>query len=300
MLPAPLNFNRLRLFAAVVERGSVTAAAAALGISQPAVTKAVHELERDCGLPLLEHIGRGVRPTAAGTTLAGYAIRIFALSAEAVGALAEERGLMGGHLAIGASTTVGIYLLPELLGRFRAKYPAITLALDIANTEEIVARLRDYRADLTLVEGPVAADDLIVRPYRADTLVLIVAPAHPLARGGTMATVDDLAGLPWLMREPGSGTREVAEGALRSAGLAPQIALELGSTEAIKGAVAAGFGASLVSQLTIAQELALGRLAMVPTALDPVRRILSIIERRAARPSPAAVAFLDLLQTRPS
>lgn len=300
MLPAPLHLNRLRLFAAVVEEGSVTAAAAALGISQPAVTKAVHELERDSGLPLLEHTGRRVRPTAAGDLLSGYARRIFALAGEAEGALAAARGLTRGHLPVGASTTVGIYLLPEVLGRYHARHPAITLSLHIANTEEIVGRLRAYRDDLALVEGPVTGDDLTVRPYREDTLVLITAPAHPLARAGATATAADLAGLPWLLREPGSGTREVAEGALRAAGIAPQVALELGSTEAIKGAVAAGFGASLVSQLTLAQELALGRLARVPTTLDPVVRTLSIVERRAARPTPAAAAFLDLLHPMPS
>jgi len=187
-----------------------------------------------------------------------------------------------------------------VLGRYHARHPAITLSLHIANTEEIVGRLRAYRDDLALVEGPVTGDDLTVRPYREDTLVLITAPAHPLARDGATATAADLAGLPWLLREPGSGTREVAEGALRAVGIAPQVALELGSTEAIKGAVAAGFGASLVSQLTLAQELALGRLARVPTTLDPVVRTLSIVERRAARPTPAAAAFLDLLQTMPS
>jgi len=300
MLPAPLNFNRLRLFAAVVAEGSVTAAAAALGISQPAVTKAVHELERDTGLPLLEHTGRRVQPTAAGELLAGYARRIFALAREAEGALTDVRGLTIGHLAVGASTTIGIYLLPAFLGRYHARYPAIALSLHIANTAEIVARLREYRDDLALVEGPVAADDLVVRPYRADTLVLIVASDHPLARDGATATAGDLAGLPWLLREPGSGTREVAAEALRAAGITPSIALELGSTEAIKGAVAAGFGASLVSQLAVAQELALGRLAMVPMVLDPVARMLSLVERRAARPSPATAAFLDLLQTLPS
>lgn len=295
MLPAPLNFNRLRLFAAVVTHGSITGAAVALSISQPAVTKAVHELERDTGLPLLEHRGRRVRPTAAGEVLAGYAARIFALAGEAESALGELRGLTGGRLAVGASTTVGIYLLPEVFGRYRARHPAIELFLDIANTEQIVARLRAYQLDLGVVEGPVTGDDLLIRPYCEDTLVLILAPDHPLAGGAAAATPDDLATLSWIMREPGSGTREVAEAALLAAGVRPRIALELGSTEAIKRAVAAGFGVSLVSRLTLDQELALGRLIEVPLQGGPITRPLNIIERRAARATPATLAFQTLL-----
>ncbi|HET8627646.1 MAG TPA: LysR family transcriptional regulator [Thermomicrobiales bacterium] len=294
MLPAPLNFNRLRLFAAVVEHGSVTRAAAALDISQPAVTKAVHDLERDLRVPLLDHAGRGVVPTEAGRLLAEYARRIFALAGEAERALGEFRGLARGRLAVGASTTIGIYLLPELLGVYRQRHAAIELFLDIANTQTIVERLHARLLDLALVEGPVEHDDLLAEPFRPDELALVTAPDHPLARGG--ATVADLAALPWVMREPGSGTRDVVERALAAAGVAPRVVMELGSTEAIKRAVAAGLGVSIVSRAALGLELAAGRLAVVPVAGFRVERTLTILQRRATRPSPATTAFLGLLR----
>jgi DNA-binding transcriptional LysR family regulator len=248
-------------------------------------------------VPLVEHVGRGIRLTEPGRALAGYARRIFALAGEAVRAMVQLRGLEQGSLAVGASTTIGIYLLPELFGLYHARYPGIELFLDIGNTQQIVERLDSHALDLALVEGPVDVmqHNLTAQPYRDDELVLIAGPDHPAARTGTI-TVTDLPALTWILREPGSGTRDVVDQALADVGVHIAPALELGSTEAIKRAVAVGLGVSIVPRRTIEQELALRRLNVVPICGLAITRQLTILQRADAAPIPAAVAFLAMLQ----
>ena len=289
-----LNFSQLRLFLAVAEHGGMTRAAEAVFVSQPAVSASVAELERQLGVPLLEHVGRRVVLTEAGRSLAEYARRIFTLAAEARRAMDETRGLAWGSLAVGASTTIGIYLLPAVMGDYHARYPAITLTLIIENTDLVLERLRAGTLDLALVEGPVSGDDVIVEPYREDELVLVTAPTHPLALRGS-ATAADLATVPFLMREVGSGTREIVEASLRAHGVTRIAAMELGHTEAIKHGVAAGLGVSILSVLTVQREVADGTLALVRMADLTVTRTLWLVQRREARPSSAARAFLPLL-----
>ncbi len=287
----PLSFNQLRLFLAVAENGGVTRAAEAIAVSQPAVSKAVQDLERDVGVPLLERVGRGVRLTEAGEILADYARRIFVLAEEGRRAMEEVRGVERGSLAVGASTTIGIYLLPRALGAFHRRHPGIALSLDIGNTEQVLARLAAGELDLALVEGPVDDAAFEVVPYRPDDLVLIAAPDHPFARAGTVDPAD-LAAAPFLMREPGSGTRAVVEAALAARGIRPSVAMALGHTEAIKQAVAAGLGVSILSRLTVEREVAQGLLAVVPIRGAAISRTLLIARRRGSRPSAAAAAFL--------
>ncbi len=288
-----LNFNHLRLFLAVAEYGGVTRGAEAVFVSQPAVSKAVQELERQVGVPLLEHVGRRVALTEAGEILAGYARRIFNLSEEGKRAMDELRGLERGQLAIGASTTIGIYLLPAVMGAFHARYPAIALALNIENVELVFRKLRAGTIELALVEGPVRGADLRVEPYRRDDLALVVAPTHPFARAG-VAMPEELAAMPFLMRERGSGTREVVETALLERGITPHVAMELGHTEAIKQAVVACLGVSILSTLTIRPEVAGGLLAAVPIEGVTISRTLLQVQRRDYRPSSAARAFLAM------
>jgi len=289
-----LNFNQLRLFLAVAEHGGMTRAAEAVFVSQPAVSASVAELERQLGVPLLEHVGRRVVLTEAGRSLADYARRIFTLAAEARRAMDETRGLAWGSLAVGASTTIGIYLLPAVMGDYHARYPAITLTLIIENTDLVLERLRAGALDLALVEGPVSGDDVIVEPYREDELVLVTAPTHPLALPRS-ATAADLATVPFLLRERGSGTREIVEASLQAHGVTRIAAMELGHTEAIKHGVAAGLGVSILSVLTVQREVADGTLALVRMADLTVTRTLWLVQRREARLSSAARAFLPLL-----
>ncbi|HEX5832110.1 MAG TPA: LysR substrate-binding domain-containing protein [Gemmatimonadaceae bacterium] len=289
-----LNLHSLRLFAAVAEHGGFSRAAAALRVSQPAVSKAVRSLEAQVGLPLLERQARGVRLTEAGAALHARARELYAVERTAEEELLALRGLERGVLRIGASTTVATYLVPPLLGRFRERHPGITLHVTSANTRAVARLLLQRRLDTALVEGPVAHPRLAVRPWREDELVVIAPADHPLARARRVRA-EALAAEPFIVREKGSGTRAVAEAALAARGLAPRTVMRLGSTEAIKQAVAAGLGLAIVSRFAAEDQLALGRLAVIPIADLVIRRPLSQLRVVGRTPSAAAAAFDALL-----
>jgi DNA-binding transcriptional LysR family regulator len=291
-----LNLHYLRVFTAVADRRGFTKAAAALHLSQPAVSKAVRGLERQLGTPLLERGARGVRLTEAGAALHARARELFAVERTAEEEQRALRGLEGGTLRVGASTTVATYLLPRLLGRFRARHPGVELRVTTANTRGVARRLLQRRLDVALVEGPVAHPRIEVVPWRDDALVVIAPADHALVRRRRV-TPDALAAEPFIARERGSGTRRVAESALRAAGLAPRRVLTLGSTEAVTQAVAAGLGLSLVSELAAADQLALGRIGVVRVAGLPVRRALTRLRLAGREPSAAARAFEELLES---
>lgn len=288
-----MNLHLLRLFTAVADSGSFRGAADRLLISQPAVSRGVQELERQLAVALIDRGARPLALTEAGRVLHEHAAAIFALERQAEVALGELGSLARGRLAIGASTTIGIYLLPELLGAFQRAHAGISLFLDIGNTAQVLEHLRQGQLDVAFIEGPVpATDDLVVDTWRQDRLVPIAAPDHPLARPGGVA-ISDLLATPFLHREIGSGTREVVETALRGLGALPPVAMELGSTEAIKQAAAAGLGVSIVSAAAVEQELVLGRLVILDVAGLRLVRALSLL-RVAGRPaSRATTAFLE-------
>lgn len=270
-----LNLHLLRIYVAVLEQGSFTKAAETLTMSQSAVSRAVQELERQLGTTLLERRARGVAPTMAGTILGEHARRIFTHERLAIEALNELRGLQRGRLAIGASSTIGIYLLPPLLGNYHRRYPGIELFLDIGNTQQIIEHLLSYQIDVAYVEGPVAAnEELQVVPWRSDEMVVIASPDHPLTRRVTLAC-SDLQDAPFIMREPGSGTRKVMEQALAAHNVTVRPVMELGSTEAVKQAVSAGLGLSMVSRFTIQSELIAGKLRVLNIPGLNIQRQLS-------------------------
>jgi DNA-binding transcriptional LysR family regulator len=296
-----MNLNHLFLFRAVAEAGSFSRAAESVYVSQPAISMQVAELEAQLDLTLFHRLPRGVKLTAAGQLLFGYAQRLGALADEAQRAMAELKGLHRGRLSIGASTTIGVYLLPDLLGEYRRRYPEIDLQFDIANTEQIVNRLVDGTLDAGLTEGlPPNRDELDNVIFLRDELVPIVRPDHPgLATGSEPLTLRELCAEPMILREPGSGTREVIEGALAKRRQKLQrIAMVLGSTEAIKRAVAAGLGVAIVSHLTIQTELALGRLAILSVRGFQLTRPLLRLCCRNREQDPATLAFLALLDQR--
>lgn len=290
-----MNFNHLLIFHKVAEHQHFTRAAEALYISQPAVSKQVHELEKTLGQALFVQIGRKVSLTEAGRTLFDYTQRIFALSDEAELVLEEMHELKRGRLVVGASTTIGTYLLPQLLGSYRQQYPHIELALTIANASEIQERLVQNRVEIGFIEGAVTHEDLCERVWRRDQLVLIAPFATPLLAQQPL-TIEALAHEPFILREAGSGTRTVLEEALASRGLPPlSPSLELGSTEAIKNAVAAGLGISFVSEHTIQLERAAQLVVVVPLEDFTVTRSLSLIYPKRRRLSRAAHMFLEVI-----
>ena len=293
-----MNLNHLRTFAVIARAGNVTRAARRLNISQPAVSKQLGELEQDLGVSLFDRLPRGMRLTAAGEVLQTHAQRILAAEQAAHTELHELSTLGRGRLAIGASTTIGGYLVPSLFGAFRRAHPAVELSLDIANTAVVQSAVLRDQLDLGLTEGFVSSDQLEVEVVAHDEMVAIAAAGHPAARAGALQARDLLA-LPFIMREPGSGTRDVIEAALARKGLRIAPIMSLGSTEAVKNAVASGLGVALVSRLTAALELNAGRLAELKLADLRIRRPLHLIRLSGKQPSPAVRAFIDLLRGRP-
>jgi DNA-binding transcriptional LysR family regulator len=289
----PLNLHFLRIFNAVAEYNNFSRAAEALYISQPAVSRAVQELEEEIGLPLLDRSHRTITLTEAGALLHQYAQRLFAVEQAAETTLEQLKSLERGHLALGASHTTGTYLLPPLMSRFHEQYPGIRLSLEIANTQTILEKLHTQPMDLAFVEGPVRDTEYVAAPWRTDRLVVIAPPKHPLVERQPV-TLLQLAAEPYLQRELGSGTRDIVEAAFHRQELTLNVAIELGSNQAIKQAVSAGLGISIVSNATLDLELSAGTLAVLDLQEVDFRRVLSRVTLKEKPLSRAASAFLQL------
>jgi DNA-binding transcriptional LysR family regulator len=294
-----MNLHLLRLFKEVAVAGSFSRAAEALRISQPAVSKGVRELEAQLGCALLERGSGGVRTTEAGALLLGHARAIFATERSAEEAIRSLRGLETGSLAIGASTTIATYYLPELVGRFYAAHPAIELAIRSANTREVADLLRDREVDLALVEGPVDDPQFELKPWRVDRLIAIAAPGHPLAGRSGPLPRDRIRDELLVVREVGSGTREVVLEAFGRAGIEPGRMMEVSSTEAVKRLVAAGVGLAFVSDTAVADQIASGQLAEIAFEGLEIRRTLTLLTVSHRQPSAAGRAFQRLLEAIP-
>jgi DNA-binding transcriptional LysR family regulator len=292
-----MNLNHLRIFASVAHHGSLTRAARDLRVSQPAVSKQLADLEQDLATRLVDRLPRGVRLTAAGELLVAHAQRILQEERTAEQELRDLRGLGRGTLSVGASTTIGSYLVPSLFGELHRLHPGVQLALEIANSAAVQTAVLSSRIDVGLIEGFVASDMLAFETLAADELIAIVEPGHPaLERAPLRATA--LRGLPLLMREPGSGSRDVIEATLRERNIEIAPVMSLGSTEAIKNAVRHGLGIAFVSRLTVEHELASRRLIELPFSDLQVRRDLYLVTLKGKRHSPAAGAFIALVRTR--
>jgi len=288
-----LNFNHLRLFEAVARAGSVSRAAEELRLSQPALSKQVRELEAALGVALLERLPRGVRATEAGELLAGYARQIFALGEEAERALAELRGLGRGRLRLGASMTIGVYLAPTLLAESRRRWPGLAIECAIENTDTIQQGLVEHGLDLGLTEGPGKFDGVLEgHIFRWDELVVVAGAGQGVAEAPTLR---ELAGLAWVMREPGSGTRAVVEAALGRRGVRVTPAWTFNNPEAVKRAVMAGAGVAMIPALTAEEELERGQLRRLRVRGLRVRRALRVQWLRGRPASAAMAAFVELL-----
>ncbi|QBD74819.1 LysR family transcriptional regulator [Ktedonosporobacter rubrisoli] len=297
-----MNFNQLLIFHKVAQKGHFTRAAEELFISQPAVSKQIQELEKALKQALFTRSGSKIYLTEAGKVLYEYAERIFALSTEAEAVLDDMQNLRRGRLAVGASTTIGTYLLPELLGEYKERYPAIDMTIEIANTEDIQQEVLTHRLEIGIVEGTVSHPELTQQAWQQDRLVLITSASFARKLTDPVTLQQIFAQQPtFILREQGSGTREILEQALSRRGIGPLYPMmELGSTEAIKRAVAAGLGISFVSEHTIQLEIATGRLKQIALSDCEIERQLTIVSVKGKRISRAALAFLDLLTHIPS
>lgn len=290
-----LPLGHMRALHAVSATGGVTRAAERLGMTQPAVSRQLRQLERATGVKLVERDGRRIRLTAGGQLLGEYARRIFQLVDEAKVALADAQHLRRGRLAVAASTTVGVYLLPEALVRFRQRFPGIELALEVGDARSARDRLRSGEAELALTETFIAGHEFDSRVFATDELVGIVPRGHSFARRKAVSAAT-LAREPFVVREPGSHTRSLVERVLAERGLHVDPVISLSSTEAVKRAVAAGLGVSIVARMSVGAEVAAGKLAALRLSDVLLRRPVYETRLSNREQTKASVAFLCLVK----
>jgi DNA-binding transcriptional LysR family regulator len=288
------SLHALALFLATVEHGTMTAAAEAEGIAQPAISVHIRNLERFYATPLVERSGRRVRPTAAGELAAAYARRILGLVDEFGEALADLEGLHGGRLVVGASATVAETWLPAVLGRFRRAHPAVELQVRLGNSEHILHDVRERSLAFGIIGRREDDPFLLVRPVFEDRLELCAAADNSLV-GVAGLQLADLAHETFVLREPGSATREAVLSCMRTIGFAPANEVQLGSNEAVKRAVAAGLGVGVLSARTLDVDVRAGDIATVPCGDWDCRRQFWLVRRADRMLSSAERAFLALL-----
>lgn len=285
-----MDLRALRTFMAVARHGNFTRAAREVRLTQPAVSMQMHHLEESLGTRLFKKVGRDLRMTDAGEALREHAVRVLAAARGAEEALAAAVGLQRGKLGVGASTTPGIYLLPPILAKFRAKFPGISVTLSIDNSEMIAEKVAMGELDLGFVGWELDSREVEATKVCDDELVVIGPP------GWKTLSAEAFAVERFLQREQGSATRALTEDWFRKRRLEHRPAMELNSPEAVKRAVAAGLGVSVISRLAIAWELAAKRLAVVAVPGFPIRRPLWRIVRRGCDPGPVEREFLRLVR----
>ena len=286
--------RRLQVFHAVARQLSFTKAAEALFMTQPAVTFQIKQLEEHFNTRLFDRGHGRIALTPAGDIVLDYAERILGLSAELDTRLKEMTGQVAGVLLIGASMTIAEFLLPQVLGEFRARHPKVLPRLIVANSETVESRVAEHTLDLGFIEAPSHMPALVADFCADDELQVLCAPGHPLARLASV-TPKQLLKHFFISREQGSGTREVTDNYFQNAGIEPEsldTVMELGSPEAIKGLVSTGLGFAIMSRATIAKEVKLGQLVAVP--LSPrLMRTLSVVYPKEKFRSRLANTFIE-------
>ncbi|MES1937155.1 LysR family transcriptional regulator [Salinisphaera hydrothermalis] len=290
-----LNLHHLAVFHAVARTGSVSAASAEMRISQPALSRELRAFEARLGVTLFERHARGMALTEPGCLLAGYADRLFHIEAEARAVMAAVAKARRGRFTVGASNTIGTYLLPHWLAAFHREFEDVDVAVRVDNTQHVAEGVVDMRYLIGFVEGQTHIDGLNESPFATDQIVPVVGATHRLA-ARSISRVRDLAGATLLLREPGSGTREQVEHRIAGSALADTRCLELTNTEAVKQAALADGGIAWLPRIAIASELANGALVIVGPESLQLTRELRIVTRANGYLPPAVAAFIERVQ----
>lgn len=285
------TLRQLEVFVAVARGESVSRAAEALALSQSATSTAILELERQFDTRLFDRIGKRLRLNAQGELLLPKAGELLDRARELEALLAGRHGF--GPLNVGASLTIGNYLATLIIGRFLQIHPECRVRLEVHNTATVVRQVANFELDLGLIEGDCQHPDLDVQPWIADELVVFAAPSHPLAHRGALEPAD-VAREAWILREPGSGTRETFDHAMRHWLSGLDIRLELEHTEAIKRAVESGLGIGCVSRLALKDAFRRGSLVPLEMPGVDLRRHFHFLTHRQKYPSAGVRALLDL------
>ncbi|EMF04891.1 DNA-binding transcriptional regulator YeiE [Serratia marcescens] len=282
-----ITLRQLEVFTEVLKSGSTTQASVVLALSQSAVSAALADLEGQLGVQLFDRVGKRLVINEHGRLLYPKALALL----EQAGEIEQLFRHDGGALRIAASSTIGNYMLPEMIARYRRDFPATPLELNVGNSQDVIVAVADFRVDLGLIEGPCHMPELVTQPWLEDELVVFAAPDNPLTR--QPPTLEALANAPWILRERGSGTREVLDHLLLAHLPHFQLVMELGNSEAIKHAVRHGIGISCLSRRVEAEQLASGALVELPVPLPPLRRTLYLIRHRQKHISNALQRFLS-------
>jgi DNA-binding transcriptional LysR family regulator len=288
-----MDVRDLEVFLSVAKHLNFTRAGEEVHLSQPSVSVRVRQLERDLGIKLFEQLGKKVALTEAGRLLIPYARRVVAALDDARHVIEEIQGLERGVLRIGASTTPGIYLVPNLIAGFKRLYPKIEVHLEIKDTRRVEEGLIRNDYDFGFVGGHLVGDEVKIVPWRTDEVVLIAPPEHPLAQR-KQVQLKQLAGQQFIFRESGSATRRAVNEELRSLNLQLEAVMEMDNPEAVKQAVQAGLGVAFLSRFAVGMELRAGTLVVVRARGLTIRRELKIAYRKDKHLSRAAQAFIDV------
>lgn len=281
-----ITLRQLEVFAEVLKSGSTTQASVMLSLSQSAVSASLADIESQLGVQLFDRVGKRLVINEHGRLLYPKALALL----EQAGEIERLFNHDNGSLRIGASSTIGNYMLPAMLAEYRLDFPDTPLELNVGNTNDVINAVADFRVDLGLIEGPCQMPELITQPWLDDELVVFVAPENPLA--SQPVTLEALAREPWILRERGSGTREVLDHLLLPQLPDFNLVMELGNSEAIKHAVRHGIGISCLSRRVIAEQLSSGSLVEIRLPVPPLVRKLYLIHHRQKHISSALSRFL--------
>lgn len=288
---------RLHVFQKVAELQSITKAARALHLSQPAVTKHIQLLEEKLRLPLFVRSAKGMIPNAAGLVYLQHVQQAAKAHENVLQHLQTPTGVLAGRLRVGSNKTVLAYCLPEVLARFKSQHPLAICEIIDGNTDTIIGALLDQRIDLALIEGPCRRPEMQIRTFLEDEIIWIAGPQHPLAKMRQPTFVEVLQ-YPVILREPGAGSRQFMEHALRHLRVPLQhlnIAQEIPHPEAIKRLVMAGLGISYVFRISVEAELAASKLVKINCPKLNIRRPFSLLFPQGPTPPGIAQAFIQVL-----
>lgn len=285
------TLRQIEVFVATAQKGSVTQAALAIGVTQSAASMALADFERQLGTRLFDRIGKRLALNEDGRLLYPKAVEMAERAHEMELLFRDEARAV--NLRLGASTTIGNYLLPRLIGRFHAERPGSQIGMEVGNTRQVIQALLHFEIDVGFVEGPCMHPDLEAIFWREDELAVCTRPDDALAQPGG-ASLDALRQASWILREPGSGTREVVEQLLTSQLGDIRLAMELGGTEAIKRAVESGIGISCLSRIALAGAIERGNLVALATPFLKLTRSLHILLHKQKYRTDGIAALLAL------
>ncbi|MEW5891565.1 MAG: LysR family transcriptional regulator [Pseudomonadota bacterium] len=286
------TFRQLEIFEAIARLGSFTRAAEELHLTQPTVSMQMKKLTDAVNAPLCEQVGKKIYLTEAGKSLAQATREVFDILDRFEMSVAEQQGLKRGRLRLMAITTAS-YFAPRLLAEFARLHPGIEVILSVTNRERALASIAENLEDLYFLGQPPDNIDVVAQPFMENPLLVVAPPDHPLAQKKRIPLAR-LAQEPWLMREPGSGTRKAVERLFAEHGLSPQVRMELGANEAIKQAILAGLGISVLSRHSLALH-APGQFAILDAEGFPIRRQWYAVYPAGRQLSVVTRTFLDFL-----